>query len=556
MPALAHAQEASPKEMAFFFPGSGSFFMTVLAGVLLAFGFQALFTNLSLALGITAAGDLREKMNRPPKGREKLKNSKPLSQRITAGFGLWSVVTASISLFFASWLAVKLSLMPVQSISIALGLVIWAGFYMLMAWLEVRSASAMVGGLTHAAGSAFRSAFGALAPKPESRIEDAARKSASAIREELFQDFDTQGFEKKLNKYLKKLELPSLDPDKLRHEFSKILEGVEIKELREPDQDAQRQFVVHLAEKKPHLSKESVKKITRAFDEARRAAAEQPSAQGKVYAAFESLAPGTAEKAREYEHKIEEYLRSTRLEQLDPQRIKQDIDHIIHEPQSTKQVLMNFLKTLDEGHLVSAIAERHDIDREQLQKAVNTVKSVMSELRHQIEEEPEPFQGNGGNGGKSIRQQAAQSVEETKKHFESKIASFLDSLERPEFDYEDIKADLVEMLHDPKSSIQILRDRLSRYDRNSVVTLLSSNEHISPEQAEKIVSKIEEARRTAIQRAEELEMAVKEKLEDARQTVIEEAERARSAAAAAAWWMFASALISGGAAVAGSMLAI
>src|SRR5690606_30394136 len=83
------------------------FFIAILDGVLLALGFQFILTARSVALGITAIGDLKESY---VENKYKLKDDDDddgmdTGTMITTGFGLWSVITVGLSLFGATALA-------------------------------------------------------------------------------------------------------------------------------------------------------------------------------------------------------------------------------------------------------------------------------------------------------------------------------------------------------------------------------------------------------------------------------------------------------------------
>lgn len=118
------------------------FFVAIVAGVLLALGFQFILTALSVALGITAIGDLKESY---VENKYKLKDNDDeddddgmdMGTMITTGFGLWSVITVGLSLFGATALAINLSLIANPVIAITLGLVIWATFLFSCSILKV-----------------------------------------------------------------------------------------------------------------------------------------------------------------------------------------------------------------------------------------------------------------------------------------------------------------------------------------------------------------------------------------------------------------------------------
>ncbi len=116
---------------------------------LLAIGFQVLLTALSVAIGFTAIGNVQHQANRASSDSTdddaNSGSTTPMGVKISSGVGIWTMITASIALFFAARLAVKLSLIGNAAIGVTLGLVIWAAFFTTLAYLEVKSVSTLSG---------------------------------------------------------------------------------------------------------------------------------------------------------------------------------------------------------------------------------------------------------------------------------------------------------------------------------------------------------------------------------------------------------------------------
>ena len=94
---------------------SPQFFITVIAGVILALGFQFILTALSVAAGISAIGDVKKTyiesknhstgkvhFNDEEKDDNDKNDSTPTRTLITTGFGIWSTLTVAISLYFVN----------------------------------------------------------------------------------------------------------------------------------------------------------------------------------------------------------------------------------------------------------------------------------------------------------------------------------------------------------------------------------------------------------------------------------------------------------------------
>ena len=92
-----------PQTVALF--SAPQFLVALIAGVLMAFAFQLLLTNFSVAFGISAIGGSSNSSN-----SDESESLGSTIRKIETAVGLWTLITVSIALFIACFLAVKLSL--------------------------------------------------------------------------------------------------------------------------------------------------------------------------------------------------------------------------------------------------------------------------------------------------------------------------------------------------------------------------------------------------------------------------------------------------------------
>jgi gas vesicle protein len=137
-----------------------------------------------------------------------------------------------------------------------------------------------------------------------------------------------------------------------------------------------------------------------------------------------------------------------------------------------------------------------------------------------------------------------------------RIRHYLNSLERPELNYDGVKHDVRTLLEDPQAGFDALRDRLSSFNRDTLVAIMSSREDISEADANRIVDQVERARNTVLQRAERLQHEAQRRLEEVKHQAQRQAEETRKAAASAAWWLFATAIVSAFFAAFGGAIAV
>jgi len=588
------------------------FFMAILGGVILAIGFQILLTSLSVATGISLIGDVEKKgikAQREKKlkahlrkgqferdeerfAREKFvgvhdadeksahEQAKEAQARrdemareeeedddsgsvmvaVSSAVGIWTVVTASISLFFATLLAVRLSLVGSMWMGITLGLIIWAAFFATMTYLEIKSVSTLIGGVFGAALSGLRSSFsaarGMLTKSPEEKVMKSVEEVAGNLREEFSEVFDEDKILEKIDGYVENLKPQPIDFARVKEEVLDILRSVHLEEhvdLKEGVLD--RETFIRLVQDQPHFKKEDVQKLSGIYDEISETLRSEQSGTSKLEEIAGEITHRDKEEVHETRNRIEEYLRKTGREELDPEKIKADIDQMFADPKSSPQIVMNRLKSIDRDTIVAALSQRDDISAERAEKIVSSVEGALDFVRGKVS----GLAGNAKRSGESVKKRGAGMAEAASgmpAKVEGRLRDYFNSLGRSEFDYDRMRLDFERMLHDPKATAKILRARWKMYDRDSLKTLLLSRPNMSEERAERIVERMEEAKDNLVRKATRVDSAVRQRLEEAREMALHEAENVRKASAVAAWWMVGTAVISGAFAALGAILAI
>src|SRR5690606_7843629 len=209
------------------------FFLAILAGVLLALGFQFILTAVSVALGITAIGDLKESY---VENKYKIKDDDDdddddgmdTGTMITTGFGLWSVITVGLSLFGATALAINLSLIANPVIAITLGLVIWATFFILLFYLESKLVNTLIGGLINTATAGLRASGeavkGIFSTSKEKQIAHVAEDTIDKIRKYFSASFDPKMINETIDEFFKKLDKRVPDYEQVKNDIKGIVE--------------------------------------------------------------------------------------------------------------------------------------------------------------------------------------------------------------------------------------------------------------------------------------------------------------------------------------------
>ncbi|HLO86160.1 MAG TPA: MFS transporter, partial [Nostocaceae cyanobacterium] len=129
------------------------FFVALISGVILAFAFQLVLTNLSIAAGISYLGH--------PTTGEEGDNLGGTIRKIGTRLGIWTLVTVTIALLIACFLAVKLSLLILDPrLGAILGLVIWGAYFLLLMWVSSTTVGSLIGSVVNTATAGFQAILG------------------------------------------------------------------------------------------------------------------------------------------------------------------------------------------------------------------------------------------------------------------------------------------------------------------------------------------------------------------------------------------------------------
>jgi hypothetical protein len=530
-------------------PGS-YFYLAIIVGVILAISFELILTHLSVAAGITAVGPFDRRKARTPRqaseSQEARKEESTVMETVTRTsniFGVWTLVTAVISLFFASWLAVRLSTSLDAWHGIVLGLAIWAMFYIFMTTLQVTALTSLVGSLVQTAIGGLKAAYKAttsvFGKSEEDRIVDTAEKVTASVRDELFGDVDVKDLRKDIEHYVQQLKPAS--PREFKNAIRELLDETDIRAIVEHNEGpfAGTDVLTASLVKESGMSREKARTTAAGIQDAIAKIREEYSSQkdttSKVSDAAMRVAGKSPEEAQAIREQIETYLRETHKEELDPEGIKRDLEKLLTRPKEGLGALRDRLAAFDRSTLTAILAQRKDLSQQEAQKITDRVMSVVDTLRGKARETSE----GASNWAQSI---------------EAKISNYLNSMERPELEYEGIKHDLQVLFHDPKAGADLLIHRLKAMDRETLKAIVASRKDMTEDDAERLVLNMERARDEAIEKYQEMKVEVQHRLDDARDRALREAEEARQAARAAAWWTFGAAVLSGASAIGGGIL--
>jgi nucleoid DNA-binding protein len=325
--------------------------------------------------------------------------------------------------------------------------------------------------------------------------------------------------------YLRRTDRPELDPAGIQSDLLTLLNNPKEGSLalRRRLSMIDRETLVKLLSQRQDLSEEQINRTIDQLQEAIRGIVRTPR----------RFASRTKAQVQDFQSNVENYLLNTNKEELNPEGIKRDLQLLLHDPRVGVESLTDRLSRFDRSTIVALLSQRKDMTEEEANRVVDQVLGVRDQVFAQMQN----------------IQNRIQSVIDS---IFIRIRNYLNSLDRPELNYEGIKRDVRTLFYDPQAGFEALRDRLASFNRDTVVALLSSREDISEADANRIVNQIEDARTSVLRRAERIQQETQARLEAVKRQAQKQAEETRKAAATAAWWLFGTALTSAvGSALAG-----
>lgn len=550
------------------------FFISLLAGVLLAIGFQVLLSALSVAAGISAVGDIQKKANKSSSDADKNKSSSsstPMGVKISSGLGVWTMITVSVALFCASLLAVKLSLIGNVIIGITLGLVIWAAFFTTMAYLEVKSVSSLLGTLINTAFAGIKHSMSALqdmfTKSQAHKIEDIAEHTIEKVRREMTDATDMHTIKDKVDEYVNRLEQTAErtpDYEQIKQDFINILRDVRIEEKTDQSLEGKEsEIFVKLASEQSNFSKQDVKKLGGVFKQAQQAVKAGDTKKDKAKKVAAQFTPANEADIDNYVQKIEDYLRNTDRNELDPEGIRQDIEEIIQHPNHAQSIINRRAGQMDRSTMVALLENQKKMDHSKAEKVVSFVEQAIGTVANQADQSRQQASNKVNDATSTVKTQvdagqqtASAKTTQAGSGLEARLRDYLSRTQRPEIQYDSLKWDIERIMNDPKSSPEIVRSRLQRFDKETFISLLTANDKISRRDIENLANKVDESRNRVIETTHKIEAETTRRIAQAKQESLHQAENVRKTAAAAAWWLFGTAIISGLASAAGGLVAI
>ncbi len=320
-----------------------------------------------------------------------------------------------------------------------------------------------------------------------------------------------------LTDYLRNTGKEELNPDGIQRDLTRLFENPQegALALRKRLSQVDRDTLVKLLSQRQDLSEEQVNQVINQVQTSIR----------DIVRAPRRFAARTQARVQNFQATLEDYLRNSGKEELNPENIKRDLQLLLNDPRAGVESLSDRLSHFDRSTVVSLLQARGDMSESEASRIVDQVLSVREQFVEQV---------------RAIQRR----IQDVVDGVFARIRNYLNALDRPELNYDGIKRDVRKLFYDPQAGFDAIRDRLGAFDRDTLVAVLSSREDISEADANRIIDQIEGSRNAVLQRAERLQQEAQRRVEEVKHQAQRQAEETRKAAGSAAWWLFGTALAS------------
>ncbi|MEB3358570.1 MAG: hypothetical protein VKK04_17725, partial [Synechococcales bacterium] len=218
--------EAVPSLTALEFLSGPQFFIALIAGVLMAFAFQFLLTNFTLAADISSGVN-------PFEGESKSWGKK--ARGMESKVGGWLLFVVNIAVFTACFLAVKLTLIQSMGLGAILGVVIWSAYFLLLLWAGSRTVGSVFSAVGSTTSSGLQGVLGTVATAlsgsaVNAQIVNTVEASVEAVtkelRSELASGLAPDRLRESVTDYVQQLQVPSPDLGGVTSQISDLLKNL------------------------------------------------------------------------------------------------------------------------------------------------------------------------------------------------------------------------------------------------------------------------------------------------------------------------------------------
>jgi hypothetical protein len=439
------------------------FLLALVAGVVMAFAFQLLFTNLAIAVIAT------------PDSPSKDSDSESLGDAvrgIETKVGLGLLVSVSIALFIACFLAVKLSLVGSPILGVITGVIIWSVFFTLLTWFGSTTLGSLLGSIISAATTGIQGLLGTGtavlgANIAKNQVVSTAEEITAAVRRELTAGFDPDSIRTTLQSSLDSVQLPKLNLDQLGSQFEKLLKDADLGGIADSDllKNVNRDTLVKLVSSRTDLSKQDVNGIT-----------------DQLETAWKQV---VGSKGQTDPQKLFKQLKSAAPQDLQSGELGGQLNQLVKTASAQLTPggsLTSWALQFGATALLSKVLQNVDLSDMDVEKIGGQLRSAGSNLLQPTD------QSNGKSNGKSARTPKPFSV------IQADLDNYLLFSPTWKLNRETARQEFRDVIYDAAANPGIIRQELELVNHDYFVQTLSLRDDLAPEGLQDLADSLEEIR--------------------------------------------------------------
>ncbi|MEB3357235.1 MAG: MFS transporter, partial [Synechococcales bacterium] len=482
---IVEPEVTSAEDASFVFSGP-QFFVALIAGVVLAFAFQFLLTNLGVAAGISAMGGSSDHDDHDDHHDKHSHHDSfgTTIRKIGLAVGLGTLISVTIALFCATLLAVKLSLLISPGLGAIVGLVIWATYFSLLVWVSSTTVGSLVGSVVDTATSGFQALFGtaasALRRGAEAQTAVATvEAAASAIRREM-SSIDAGHVREQMEDYVRTLRSPDLDMQSIRTEFENMLRESNVDELASGGDVPVlgRQAFVDLVSSRSDLSNREVNRIADQLYSTWNRSVNRRRSGGALSNLAEYVRMATSEQltGQEFNQKLDELIAELRQNRTQAQN-QQD-----QQGGGSSNPLTNALSTTLNS-LAGIIIGRTDLSDLDVEKIMGQIRSAQRQATEQAG---------------AIANQFSDTSDREYSAIQADIENYLLNTYHWRMTPDRVAREFRDVIYDPQADPEVVYRELEQYSRADFADLLRQRGVFSQAEIQQLVDVLDRVRIEAL----------------------------------------------------------
>lgn len=454
---------------------SPQFFVALIAGVIMAFGFQFLLTNFSIAAKISNWDEALPSDDDDDDGESESLGTKV--RKIEGLVGGWILVTVNLALFLACFLAVKLTSIASVDGAAIIGVVIWAAYFLTLVWLGSSAVGSMIGSLIKTAFSGVQGVMGtagaAIGGKMASdQMVNTVEASVAAVRRELSSAVDPDSIRDTLQDYVGSLQLPKLDVKEIRGQFEKLLGDADIKSLAGSDvlKNVNRQTFVDLISSRTDFSKEEINQVS-------------DQLEGVWKQTF-----GKQQEQKDPNLELVDFLKSAAPDLLKSDELNAKLSQLMESRENKSDSSAGGMKRvmqLGVEALVGTVLSRTDLSDLDVEK----ISGQLQQLTAKGTEQAKSLASKVGDKVPALPFNTAK----------ADVENYLMNAQPWHLNRETIKQEFRDVIYDPEASPGAVLRQLEMFNSDYFVGILGRREGFAPEQAQEIAEQLESVRQEVLE---------------------------------------------------------